>query len=74
MDESAAAPENSTDVRLDEAIDVALGEELPDPSYTGQIKTLDGEIVGDEFAADAINYQVLLGKLDGLLERLKLDA
>jgi ankyrin repeat/BTB/POZ domain-containing protein 1 len=40
----------------------------------GEIRTLDGEIAGDEFAADAINYQVLLGKIDALLERLKLDA
>lgn len=28
----------------------------------------------DEFAADAFNYQVLLGKIDAMLERLKLDA
>lgn len=45
-----------------------------DPTTNGQIRTLDGKIVGDEFAADAINYQVLLGKIDTLLERLKLDA
>ena len=38
------------------------------------IRTLDGEIAGDEFASDALNYQILLGKIDGLLERLKLDA
>jgi len=40
----------------------------------GQIRTLNGEIAGDEFAADAINYEVLLGKIESLLERLKLDA
>ncbi|KAL8816993.1 MAG: hypothetical protein Q9223_004093 [Gallowayella weberi] len=40
----------------------------------GAIRTLDGEIAGDEFASDAVNYQILLGKIDGLLERLKLDA
>jgi hypothetical protein len=44
------------------------------PFMNGEIRTLDGEIAGDEFAADAINYQVLLGKIDTLLERLKLDA
>ena len=44
------------------------------PFMNGEIRTLDGEIAGDEFAADAINYQVLLGKVDALLERLKLDA
>jgi hypothetical protein len=40
----------------------------------GQIRTLDGEIVEDEFDADALNYQILLRKIDDLLERLKLDA
>jgi ankyrin repeat and BTB/POZ domain-containing protein 1 len=40
----------------------------------GAVRTLDGDIAGDEFAADAINYQILLEKIDRLLERLKLDA
>lgn len=40
----------------------------------GEVRTLDGELAGDEFASDAINYQILLGKIDRLLERLKLDA
>ncbi|KAI9663254.1 MAG: hypothetical protein M1821_008302 [Bathelium mastoideum] len=40
----------------------------------GAVRTLDGEIAGDEFAQDAINYQILLGKIDRLLEDLKLDA
>ncbi len=40
----------------------------------GTIRTLDGEIAGDELEGDAINYQILLGKIDALLERLKLDA
>ena len=40
----------------------------------GSIRTLDGEMAGDELEGDAINYQILLGKIDGLLERLKLDA
>ncbi|KAL1863624.1 hypothetical protein Plec18167_000720 [Paecilomyces lecythidis] len=38
------------------------------------IRTLDGQIAGDEFDSDAINYQILLDKLDSLLERLDLDA
>ena len=38
------------------------------------VRTLDGEIAGDEFAQDAINYQILLGKIDRLLDNLKLDA
>ncbi|PQE04868.1 btb poz domain-containing protein [Rutstroemia sp. NJR-2017a BBW] len=77
MDETAALPQegSTADEKPDEAIDVApIKEEIPDPTFNGQIRTLDGEIVTDEFAADAINYQVLLGKLDKLLERLKLDA
>ncbi|KAH7052396.1 ankyrin repeat and BTB/POZ domain-containing protein 1 [Macrophomina phaseolina] len=54
----------------------AAGEkqEGPDPGAAGAIRTLDGEIAGDEFAQDAMNYQILLGKIDRLLERLKLDA
>ncbi|KAF2116923.1 hypothetical protein BDV96DRAFT_573092 [Lophiotrema nucula] len=40
----------------------------------GVVRTLDGEEVGDEFAQDAINYQILLGKIDTLLENLDLDA
>ncbi len=41
---------------------------------TGTIRTLDGELASDEMEQDAINYQILLGKIDSLLERLKLDA
>ncbi|KAI1324544.1 BTB/POZ domain-containing protein [Xylariaceae sp. FL0255] len=40
----------------------------------GAVRTLDGELAEDEFASDAINYQVLLHKIDVMLERLKLDA
>lgn len=38
------------------------------------IRTLDGEIAGDEFAQDALNYQILLGKIDTLMENLGLDG
>jgi len=41
---------------------------------TGEIRTLDGEIAGDEFAQDAMNYQILLGKIDRLMEQLGLDG
>lgn len=61
-----------------------LEDPSPSPSYqntdpdstlqTGVIRTLDGEIAGDEFERDAFNYNILLGKIDALLERLKLDA
>lgn len=40
----------------------------------GVVRTLDGEIAGDEFAQDAINYQILLGKIETLMEGLGLDG
>ncbi|KAF2970666.1 hypothetical protein GQX73_g2904 [Xylaria multiplex] len=40
----------------------------------GGVRTLDGELAEDEFVSDAINYQVLLQKIDIVLEKLKLDA
>lgn len=40
----------------------------------GVIRTLDGDVVTDEFDSDARNYQILLQKIDAMLERLKLDA
>lgn len=43
-------------------------------STNGVVRTLDGELVEDEFASDAINYQLLLQKIDTMLEKLKLDA
>jgi len=63
----------------DEGVDMgpATNDDIPTAEalmQTGAVRTLDGEIAGDEFAADAINYQILLGKIDGLLEKLKLDA
>lgn len=44
------------------------------PAGAGVVRTLNGELAGDERAADAVNYQILLGKIDTLLEKLKLDA
>ncbi|PLB39003.1 ankyrin repeat and BTB/POZ domain protein [Aspergillus candidus] len=38
------------------------------------IRTLDGEIAGDEFDKDAANYQILMAKLDAILEDLNLEA
>lgn len=48
--------------------------ELDAPSNNAAIRTLDGALAVDEFAADAVNSRVLLGKIDLLLERLRLDA
>lgn len=50
------------------------GKEDVPAHLNGAVRTLDGEMAGDEFAGDAINYQILLGKIDKLLEKLKLDA
>lgn len=81
MDETV--DENGVTTAITSADDVESSNEVDtnstqvsalDPTMNGQIRTLDGEIAGDEFAADAINYQTLLGKIDTLLERLKLDA
>ncbi|KAJ4297984.1 hypothetical protein N0V90_005883 [Kalmusia sp. IMI 367209] len=52
----------------------ALEAEIEEQFAVGAIRTLDGEVAGDEFAQDAINYQILLGKIDRLLENLDLDA
>ncbi|KAI1651049.1 uncharacterized protein F4817DRAFT_326603 [Daldinia loculata] len=49
-----------------------IAEALTSPD--GVFRTLDGELVEDEFASDAVNYQLLLQKIDRMLEKLKLDA
>lgn len=38
------------------------------------ISTVDGEVACDGFADDAVNYRVLLQKIDDLLVRLELGA
>ena len=74
------------DTVIDEGIDVRSDDTPPNDEPTGfdpnvenlaeggVVRTLDGEIAGDEFAQDAINYQLLLGKIDRLLDNLMLDA
>jgi ankyrin repeat/BTB/POZ domain-containing protein 1 len=76
--EAAQALSNAS-APADEVIDIPDSKKAQEaaaskPFMNGEIRTLDGDLAGDEFAADAINYQVLLGKIDSLLERLKLDA
>ncbi|KAJ5699019.1 hypothetical protein N7462_001024 [Penicillium macrosclerotiorum] len=47
----------------------------PQPQgYIREIRTLDGALVEDEFDEDAMNYQILLEKLEALLESLGLDV
>jgi ankyrin repeat/BTB/POZ domain-containing protein 1 len=87
MDENAAIKAATENDLADAVGDLALDNGVPEKTEhdekiasveqqiaTGVIRNLDGEEVGDEFAQDAMNYQILLGKIDTLLERLNLDA
>ncbi|EDU48295.1 ankyrin repeat and BTB POZ domain-containing protein 1 [Pyrenophora tritici-repentis] len=87
MDENAAIKATAEEDLAEAMGDVALEDGRPEkPTQeenfipieqhiaAGVIRNLDGEEVGDEFAQDAMNYQILLGKIDTLLERLNLDA
>ncbi|KAJ5813623.1 uncharacterized protein N7503_000373 [Penicillium pulvis] len=64
-----------------EALDVSNGnvngkEESnhQQPDKIREIRTLDGVMVEDEFDEDAMNYEILMEKLDALLVTLNLDA
>jgi ankyrin repeat/BTB/POZ domain-containing protein 1 len=61
---------NMTAAAVEEQQPLGGGEDDDDAVVT----TLDGATAEDEFASDAINYQILLGKIDIMLDRLKLDA
>jgi ankyrin repeat/BTB/POZ domain-containing protein 1 len=87
MDENAAMQASTEGDLVDAMGDFALEDGIPEKlqqeeNYVsveqqitaGVIRNLDGEEVGDEFAQDAMNYQILLGKIDTLLEKLNLDA
>ncbi|KAK8024202.1 hypothetical protein PG993_012268 [Apiospora rasikravindrae] len=63
-----APPPVSADVKDYDA------EQTTEVGVNGVVRTLDGELVDDEFASDAVNYQLLLQKIDGMLDKLKLDA
>lgn len=70
-DQEAPPEDEGVDMRPSEHSKRAVDDAM---LQAGAVRTLDGEIAGDEFAADAVNYQILLGKIDSLLEKLKLDA
>ncbi|OQE17982.1 hypothetical protein PENSTE_c019G05330 [Penicillium steckii] len=58
-----------------EGLDVSKPVEQTDGADAyREIRTLDGAVVEDEFSEDAMNYQILMEKLDALLENLNLDA
>ena len=85
---AAESNQLSRDSRQVEAVDLPLAPmksgsapASPEPVASaetslenGTFRTLDGELAGDEMEEEAINYQILLGKIDSLLERLRLDA
>ncbi|EGC49892.1 ankyrin repeat protein [Histoplasma capsulatum var. duboisii H88] len=66
-------------IREGEAINVSdcklpPGTGLASDDLSHPFRTLDGHVAGDEFARDAADYQILLDKLDRLLEKLGLEA
>ncbi|KIL93446.1 btb poz domain-containing protein 3 [Fusarium avenaceum] len=65
-DAKNGAPEETHDDKVVNGNDNAKSAEA--------VRTLDGAEAEDEFASDAINYQILQRKIDAMLDRLKLDA
>ncbi len=86
MDEEGVLPQQPSNIGeslstkqllylADNPADRSMNAPLSEPLFEwGVVRTLDGGIAGDEFAQDALNYQILLGKIDTLLEALKLEA
>jgi hypothetical protein len=70
MDEEPEVPILDADGKMVDPQDADSGQYIAG----GVVRTLDGEEVEDEFDEDAKNYEILLGKIDSLLESLKLDA
>lgn len=68
------SPEKDRDGEHPQPAVVAPTDTIPTTEHVAVIKTLDGAIVEDEFDQDAMNYRILLDKLDRLLEKLNLDA
>jgi ankyrin repeat and BTB/POZ domain-containing protein 1 len=54
--------------------DAGFAPDLEFLESQGVVRTLDGDVAGDEFAQDAMNFQILLGKLERLMETLGLDG
>lgn len=67
----------ATEATSHAAIDPCSSQKEADDGHVdgvGGVKTLEGEVVDDEFDLDAMNYQILLRKIDTMLDKLKLDA
>lgn len=60
------------DLKQNEAMEIPGGRD--NSAHHSAISELEADLADDGFAGDAINYQILLGKIDKLLDRLKLDA
>lgn len=72
---SMDSPPSSRTSEEDEGVDLSVDMSAQPLRDGGPVmRTLDGEVAGDEFARDAVNYQILLNKLDQLLEKLNLEA
>ncbi len=54
--------------------DVGVTDAMPSADPMSQVLFGDVNIIDGHIAGDAIKYRVLLGKIDALLYRLKLDA
>lgn len=67
-------PEDVQDGEASGEPDSLPQQQMENVEAHGVVRTLDGEIAGDEFAQDAINYQILLGKIEKLMEGLGLDG
>lgn len=80
MDEQVPPP-NGEEAQSEDVAKITEGVEalvVSKPSVDAapgrEIRTLDGAVVEDEFSEDAMNYEILMGKLEALLEELNLDA
>ncbi|KAL2212762.1 hypothetical protein CC79DRAFT_1286342 [Sarocladium strictum] len=78
MDEEGEINAEAAAALVDAAAEAREEEKVEDKTAEGEkegaVVTLDGAAAEDEFESDAMNYQILLGKIDEMLERLKLDA
>ncbi|KAK0717164.1 hypothetical protein B0T26DRAFT_708790 [Lasiosphaeria miniovina] len=69
----AAAAEGLSGAAVDDEAQARQASPAGDEQLGG-VRTLDGKLVEDEFASDAVNYQIMLEKIDKMLDRLGLDA
>jgi hypothetical protein len=78
-DDTAASEEDLSETHVDHKFDhtpaySVTTSGIPAGLEPGVVRTLDGQIAGDEFAQDALNYQILLGKIETLMDSLGIDG